>query len=473
MPFNSLPFLAFFLVICFLIWFFKGSTRTIVILAASYFFYASAGPSSLIYLLTITIITYYSAHALCTQRRKKTTLSIAVLSITALLLSAKYTFLPIYLNGTIPFSLLNRSGYIFPIGISFYSLQAISLLIDIKNKRYDQRITLRETALFISFFPQSLAGPIHRSKELIPQFSKNQTIEASMILVGIKTLLFGFFCKLIIADKLALVIDPIFNKSHEYNGLLLYTAAILYSFQIYFDFWGYSLIALGLGKCIGYDLKVNFKHPYLASSIKDFWRRWHISLSQWMRDYIYIPLGGKMKGYIRFVLAIFATFFVSGLWHGISPNFMIWGVTHALFYLLDEAITKYFVSSKDGNKIKYFQPVLRRVLFLLAIPFTWLIFRTENTSDLIYIFKKIVGNINSWSLLESIVYYTDKANLFYLTTSTVVVILTHFKLLDLWMNKVPNTKSEKALDSVYVVVCLMFLILFGDIGARQFLYFNF
>lgn len=473
MPFNSLSFLAFFLVISFLVWFSKGSTKTIVILAASYFFYACAGPLSLIYLFTITIITYYAARSLRTQRRKKTTLSIAVLSIIALLLSAKYTFLPNYLNGTIPFSLLDRSGYIFPIGISFYSLQAISLLIDIKNKRYDQRTTLREIALFISFFPQSLAGPIHRAKELIPQFSEKRPIAASMILVGIKTLLFGFFCKLIVADKLALVIDPVFNQSSEHNGLSLLTASILYSFQIYFDFWGYSLIALGLGKCVGYNLKVNFRDPYLASSIKDFWHRWHISLSLWMRDYIYIPLGGKMKGYTRFVLAIFATFFVSGLWHGISPNFMIWGVTHALLYLLDEVIAKYFVSSSDENKMKYFQASLRRALLLLAIPFTWLIFRTDNTSDLIYIFKKIVGSINSWSLSESILYYTDRANLFYLTISTVVIILAHFKLLDLRMNQVPNTKLEKALDSVYVLVCLMFLILFGDIGTQQFLYFNF
>jgi len=473
MPFNSLPFLAFYLSVSFLVLIFKRSTRTMIVLATSYLFYAYAGPSSFVYLLSIAFVTYYAAHALLEQKRKKTILSIAVSLIIVLLLSSKYTLLPNYINSIYSFSLWNTSGYIFPIGISFYSLQAIGLLVDIKNKRYTQRVTFRETALFISFFPQSLAGPIHRAKELIPQFSKNQHVEASMILVGIKTLLFGFFCKLIVADKIALVIDPIFNKFYEYNGLLLFTSSILYSFQIYFDFWGYSLIALGLGKCIGYDLKVNFRNPYLAPSIKDFWHRWHISLSQWMRDYIYIPLGGKMKGYMRFVIAIFVTFFISGLWHGISLNFIIWGLTHALLYLLDEAITRRFRSSRDENKMKYFQALFRRALFLLTIPFTWLIFRTENTSEVIYIFKKIVGNTDSWSLSESMVYYTQGVNLFYLTTSIIVIIFAHFKIINQRMNKIPNTRIEKVLDSAYVLVCLMFLILFGDIGTQKFLYFNF
>lgn len=473
MPFNSLLFLAFYLTVSFLVLVFKRSTRTMILLAASYFFYAYAGPSTFVYLLSITFVTYYVAHALLKKKRKKTILSIAVFLIIGLLLSSKYTLLPQYINSILSYSLWDTSGYIFPIGISFYSLQAIGLLVDIKNKRYTQRVTFRETALFISFFPQSLAGPIHRAKELIPQFSKNQHIEVPKILVGIKTLLFGFFCKLIVADKIALVIDPIFNKFFEYNGLILFTASILYSFQIYFDFWGYSLIALGLGKCLGYDLKTNFSKPYLASSIKDFWHRWHISLSQWMRDYIYIPLGGKMKGYRRFVGAICATFFISGLWHGIAINFIIWGLTHASLYLLDHAIIRGFRTSRDDYKMKYFQALFRRALFLLTIPFTWLIFRTENTSEVIYIFKKIIGIIDSWSISESMGYYTHGVNLFYLTTSIIVIFFSHFKIIDQRVNKSPDTKIEKVLDSAYVLVCLTFLILFGDIGTQQFLYFNF
>ncbi|WP_293924333.1 MBOAT family O-acyltransferase [Sphingobacterium sp. UBA6320] len=463
MPFASLHFLIFFCLVNVIILFTKDDYRSFLMLCASYYFYAWAGLSSLIYLFVISLITYFAAKGMEKYDKNKICY-FAILVILILLLSSKYSYFPEYINRLTPYT-FEQASYIIPIGISFYSLQAIALLVDIKNNNFISKVSFKEMALFISFFPQSLAGPIHRGSELIPQFNKNSPIEITLLAIGFKTLLFGLFCKLIVADKLALLIEPIFSNQHNHDGLLIYTSIILYSIQIYFDFWGYSLMAIGIGKCLGYDIKINFRNPYMASSIKDFWHRWHISLSQWMRDYVYIPLGGNRKGYLYFLLALFATFLLSGIWHGLSFNFIIWGLIHMLLFLIDDILKKLLGASKNNH--------FRRLFFLATIPFTWLIFRTSNFEELCHILKKIFFFSENWSLLSSTLYFTSGVNLYYLITSLLIVLIAHSKFVKNWMNMMPITNIEKILDSAFLITCLLFIILFGDIGQQQFLYFNF
>lgn len=463
MPFNSLIFLIFFCFINLIVLATKNQYKTSVMICASYFFYAFAGLSSLAYLLTISMVTYFAVKNI--QRSdKQATCNLAILIILILLISSKYTLLPEYINSITCFT-FDQASYIIPIGLSFYALQAIALLIDVKNKKFKTKVNLKEVTLFISFFPQSLAGPIHRASELIPQFNKNTPIEISAIGIGFKTLLFGLTCKLIVADKLALIIEPVLNNQHNYNGLLLYTSILLYSIQIYFDFWGYSLMAIGIGKCLGYNIKINFNNPYHAVSIKDFWHRWHISLSQWMKDYIYIPLGGNKNGYLSFFIAVLVTFFISGIWHGISVNFLLWGLVHTLLYFLDNALEKNSRIAENNH--------LRRLIFLGTIPFTWLIFRTNDVNQLIHILKKIFSFTEYWSLFSSISYLTSGVNLFYLITGIAIYLVAHSKFTKTWMNTMPITIGDKIIDSLFLITCLLFIILFGDIGQQQFLYFNF
>jgi len=463
MPFASIPFLIFFCFVTLIILVTKDQFRSYIMVCASCCFYAWAGLSSFIYLIVISLFTYFAAMSMKNYDKNKICY-FAILVILLLLLSSKYTYLPEYINRLTPYT-FEQASYIIPIGISFYSLQAIALLVDIKNNKYTSRVSLKDVTLFVSFFPQSLAGPIHRASELIPQFNKNSPIEITSLAIGFKTLLFGLFCKLIVADKLALLIEPILSNQHKHDGLLLYTSTILYSIQIYFDFWGYSLMAIGIGKCLGYDIKINFRNPYLASSIKDFWHRWHISLSQWMRDYIYISLGGNRKGYLNFLFALFATFLLSGIWHGISFNFIIWGLIHMLLFIIDDILKKHLGNSKN----KYF----RRLFFLATIPFTWLIFRTSNLEELSTILKKIFFLTDEWSLTSSTSYFTSNVNLFYLITCLLIVLLVNFKFVYNRMNLMPITNTEKILDSAFLITCLLFIILFGDIGQQHFLYFNF
>jgi D-alanyl-lipoteichoic acid acyltransferase DltB (MBOAT superfamily) len=278
----------------------------------------------LFFLLSIILVTYIAAYKFI-HTGKNFVLSIGVLFIILQLLFAKYanTILEHYFTfSSLEFACFNI--FILPVGISFYSLQAIGLLEDLRSGRFKGDTSLTSIALFLSFFPQSISGPIHRAGDLIPQFLIGRQFKSNDIFIGLKIMLWGYFCKLIVADKIAIIISPVFISFQEFDGFSILVSALLYSFQIYFDFWGYSLIAIGLGRVLGFTINTNFRNPYAARSFKEFWHRWHITLSKWMKDYIYIPLGGRRQShYILFCTAILITFLISGLWHGATFNFIL------------------------------------------------------------------------------------------------------------------------------------------------------
>lgn len=465
MPLNSLLFLFFFFSVCIIVNITRVSHRFSIILCASFFFYAWAGLSSIIYLTVITLVTYIATKYM-EKYDKKIVCGIAISIIIALLFSSKYSPIPHFINNS-TISFYKAPLFIVPIGVSFYALQAIGLLIDIKKNIFTDRVNSKDLIMFFGFFPISIAGPIHRAKDLIPQFNNASSIDNHVIALGLKTMLFGFFCKLLIADKLSLIIDPVFNNQNNTNGLLLYISTILFSLQIYFDFWGYSLIAIGMGKCLGYKLKVNFNNPYSSASIKEFWNRWHISLSQWMRDYIYIPIGGSKHGYVTFVLSIFVTFLFSGFWHGLSAIFFIWGVVHMIIFLIDDLMQRFHKSCRIAVKIP-----IRRIFFLLTIPFTWLIFRSDAPID-VYNNLKNIFLFPKWSLLLTISYFESGIYIFYLSICILVTCIAHSKFISNRMNVIPAGNKEKIFDSLFIISCLLLIILFGDMGTQQFLYFNF
>ncbi|MFD2968844.1 MBOAT family O-acyltransferase [Sphingobacterium bambusae] len=380
-----------------------------------------------------------------------------------MLLSAKYSPIPQIINDSSAFG-QEYSENILPLGLSFYALQAISLLIEINKRRYSSKISFKEVSLFCGFFPVSIAGPIHRPDQLIPQFTSPKSIDTSNLHIGIKTLIFGFICKLIVADKLALLVDPVFSNLQDHNGFLVYSSTILYSLQIYFDFWGYSLIAIGLGKCLGYEISINFRNPYASKSYQEFWHRWHISLSKWLRDYVYIPLGGRRRGPIMFVLSICVTFLLSGVWHGISINFILWGAIHAVLFLLDNILVNV---TQEKPLIPY-----RKLLFLLTIPFTWLIFRFEELDTQLAVLNSIF-NFSGWSISQAMIYFGSGINLFWITLSVSIMLIAHSKFIRQRIESAPQTRRAMIMDCVLQTAGMLLLILVGDIGSRQFLYFSF
>lgn len=470
MHFNSLSFLIFF--IFFALAFFSVKTaRSQVNLSiiGSYIFYLLNGTLSLLFLLLLTIVTYFGAYTLSRRTiHRKSYLTIFLILILCIIAFSKY----IISNSLIHWEL----GIFTILGISFYSLQAISLLLDVYYKRYSKPLDLRHVGLFLSFFPQAVAGPIHRAGELIPQFLAIKRFSSARTYKAIRVILFGLVFKLIVADKIGLVIDPVFVNWKDYSGLIAFISMHLYSLQIYFDFWGYSLIAIGLGHILGYNLKINFNYPYSVSSFKLFWKRWHISLSQWMRDYIYIPLVGKnKKNRLRFLLAIYLTFFVSAIWHGLEVNFILWGVLHATFYLIEDYARKHISHSILLKKLTQSSvaPLIKKIIFFNLLSITWLVFRTSDFKSLMKIIQ-FTFNIDTWTF--------DNLKLLFTTQNTIYLSIALFVIYFSKKMAPPSqsgssslclTKNQKYLDFAQITISLILLFLFGDLGTREFLYFKF
>lgn len=276
----------------------------------------------------------------------------------------------------------NRSHWIFPLGISFVTVQSIGYIVDVYKKKIEVEQSLLNIALFVSFFPAISSGPIQRAGNLLPQLKKVHSFDYNDLSDGMKLFAWGLLKKLVIADRIALYVNSVYGNIDGSKGLALLFATFLYSFQIYCDFSGYSDMAIGVAKYCGFDIGKNFDHPYLAQSVGDFWRRWHISLSSCLRDYVYIPLGGSRVALPRIYFNLLATFFVSGTWHGTGFNFIIWGVLHGL-YLCVERATRHF--SENLN----FSRVFKIAITFCLVSFAWIFFRVENAAAGFAICKKI------------------------------------------------------------------------------------
>ena len=273
---------------------------------------------------------------------------------------------------------------ILPVGISFYTFKAISYISDVYKGKVESEKEFVNLALYIAFFPQLLAGPIERAERIIPQFKKKVSFNGCNVTSGLKMMLWGYFMKLVFADRAIIYINAIYGNLHAHNGTSILLAAILFSFQIYCDFAGYSLLSIGAAKIMGYDVMQNFNRPYLASSITEFWKRWHISLTKWLTDYIYIPLGGSRCSKLKTYRNIIVTFLVSGLWHGASWNFVIWGGIHGVIQVAEKA------SGFAKREVNSLLLRIGRVLFTFFVAtIAWMFFRLSDFGETIYAVCKI------------------------------------------------------------------------------------
>ena len=405
MLFNSIQFILFFPIVVLIYYLLQTKkSRNIFLLIASYYFYMNWNPIYVFLILFSTISTFCCSLFIEKNKGNKNARAALVMNIIinlAILFVFKYYN---FINDSV-FSLLESFGlrwnvpnltFLLPVGISFYTFQAIGYSIDVYRGRLDAEHSIITYALFVSFFPQLVAGPIERANNLLPQFHKKHIFDGKKVTDGLKLMLWGFFMKICVADRLGIYVDPIYNNVENYGGCSLLIATVLFAFQIYCDFCGYSLIAIGSAKCMGFSLMENFRRPYFSISIKDFWKRWHISLSTWFMDYVYIPLGGNRVPFLRHLFNLLVTFLISGLWHGANWTFVIWGGIHGVYLIAEKVLSKFARNKQDDTGPIH---VLKVIWCFLLVSFAWIFFRADSMQNASTIIHKIFtdfqfGNIN-------------------------------------------------------------------------------
>lgn len=351
---------------------------------------------------------------------------------------------------------------ILPVGISFYTFQTLSYSIDIFKGKIKPTKDFLSFAVFVSFFPQLVAGPIERASHLLPQFLKARKFSLENATTGLTLITYGFFKKLVIADRLAIYVNSVFDDIEGANNLSLLIGMIFFSFQIYADFSGYSLIARGISKLLGFDLMTNFRRPYLAVNISDFWRRWHISLSTWFRDYVYIPLGGNRVSTVRNYTNLLIVFLVSGLWHGANWTFVIWGALHGLFQVIYLNYTRLFPAKASPSWMAKWANVL---LVYVVVTFAWIFFRAESLSDAFFYLETFAQWDWSFNLVQI---SAEKGPLnLVLSFFAIGLLLLSYRLPEDFILK----KQSHYL--AFNVVAIFTIILIGINGKAQFIYFQF
>ncbi len=403
MIFNSYEFLQFFIISAAIYFLVPQRVKWIVLLAASYIFYMAWRAELILLIVFSTFINYFFSRKIYKEKnqyKKKRKLIVCLVINFGLLFIFKYlTFATNtfdYLFSLIGLNYQIREfDIILPMGISFYTFQASAYTIDIYRGDIKPERNFFRFSLFITFFPQLVAGPIERTKNLLPQFYKKHKFNLERVFYGTQIMLYGFFKKVVIADRAAVAVNAIYNNATEYSGLYLVLATLLFTFQIYCDFSGYSDIAKGAAKILDFDLMDNFRSPYFSTSIKEFWRRWHISLSTWFMDYVYIPLGGNRCGKKRNFFNLFVIFLVSGLWHGANWTFILWGALHGVYMVIGRLKDSVF----GKKKIAFLAPFKWIITFAL-VSFGWIFFRANNVGDAFYIITNLFGDIEKWTSMQ-------------------------------------------------------------------------
>lgn len=385
MPLHSFSFITFFSIVFVLFWSLPTRLRWIWLLVTSYYFYASWKPAYLVWILLTTVVSYLAGVMMMRQSKNKSFIMgcALLINVSILFLFKYYQFFSISLH-TVSGISLPQFKLLLPIGISFYTLQTIGYLLDVYKNKIKPERHLGYFSLFVCFFPLLSAGPIERAGRLLPQLKKPHQFSFQQAASGVQLFSYGLFKKSVLADNLAIVVDRVFGALPEYKGLSLLLAVIFYSWQIYMDFSGYTDMARGIARMIGIDLIENFHLPYLASSIRDFWRRWHISLSSWFRDYIYIPLGGNKKGIARMILSTLVVFGLSGLWHGAATNFIIWGLLHGALISIERIIGR--LTIYKSTRV----PKAMKILFTyFVVSMLWLFFRLPTIPETLYVLRNM------------------------------------------------------------------------------------
>lgn len=501
MLFNTVEYILFLLIIVLIYYLVPKKMRYIWLLGASYYFYMQWNPIYLSLLFLCTLITYIGGLILermksgetnqeKNRRRKSLCLFLCVSANLGILAFFKYISFGI--------SLLNRAlacisvspvpwkpDIILPIGISFYTLQALGYLIDVYRGDIYAEKNLIRYALFVSFFPQLVAGPIERSKNLLVQLQEFHQFDYENLRKGLTYVLYGLFLKMVIADRAAILVDTVYGNSFDYPGFYIVIATVFFAIQIYCDFYGYSTIARGSALLMGIKLMDNFRAPYFSKSVREFWRRWHISLSEWFRDYLYIPLGGGRRGMVRKERNRLFVFGVSGLWHGASLAFLFWGLLNGLYQIIEDIADQFrqkfkpLIGMKMQTATRFSKKLLQTILTFCLVTFAWLFFRSGGLEESLEILKNIFSRFNWIVLFDGSLYELGVAR-----NEMYVLFMSIFVLFVIDYHKYQGKDVAEAFlrqgwwFRVSAMMTIIFtILLYGCYGElydiQQFIYFQF
>lgn len=478
MLFNSAGYIVFFTIVCLVYFILPKKLKRVFLLLASYFFYSCWNLKYSLLMLFSTVATYGTAIAMDmvgAKKKKKLYLGLCFFVNLAILFVFKYySFTVNFINKILGIAALSIDmpilNVLLPVGISFYTFQALGYIVDVYRGEIKAERNFINYALFVSFFPQLVAGPIERSKNLLTQIDNLGHRRYENLSKGLLYILWGFFLKLVIADRAAIFVNQVFDSYQGYSYIFLCYGALLFAVQIYCDFYSYSIIAKGSAKVLGYDLMDNFRAPYLSKSITEFWRRWHISLSTWFKDYLYIPLGGNRKGTFRKHINVLIVFLVSGLWHGANYTFVLWGLIHGIFNILEDS----FKGITKGIRDNFIYKNIRRLITFVVAVMSFVIFRSKNIGAakgyLLGIFKRQAGSLDA-----SIAFpYEDTVILLIAIAILVVVDILIYNKVKLADNI--ERRSLLIRWPIYIFLLIATLI-FGIYGPgyseAQFIYFQF
>lgn len=483
MFFNSIDFAIFFPLVFIFYWLVAKNLvlRNILILVSSYVFYGWWDWRFLILIVISSLVDFIIGQKLYKSEKIKQRKGLLLISLfvnLGFLFYFKYAnfFIETFVDSFMFFGKeleVSTLNIILPVGISFYTFQTLSYTIDIYRKQLEPTKNWLAFFSFVAFFPQLVAGPIERASHLLPQFYKTYKFNYDQVKSGLLLMAFGLFKKMVIADRAAIIVNQVYNNPTDYYGYETILATVLFAFQIYCDFSGYSDIAIGAARTMGFDLMKNFDSPYFSKSITEFWRRWHISLSTWFRDYVYIPLGGSRNGKYKTYANLFIVFVVSGLWHGAAMTFVIWGAIHGAIIVLEKALSK-ARSKIFTSKTRFLNSVITVPLTFFIVCFAWVFFRANSFDDAILIITNSM-HFQDFSLESLLTPDYDKREFLVLIVAIIVLLLKEvIDRHDIWIDKLPKVNFIFRW-MVYIIIGLSIVYYgqYGDDTPAEFIYFQF
>lgn len=482
MSFISVEFIVFFVIFVPLYFLLPSRWRVLHLLIISYIFYSFSRIEYVLLIAFSTLVDYFVGRQLgktptnnTLRRRLLLAMSIGI-NLGVLFIFKYFNFFSdsiVTVSQAFGFSTESVThNLVLPVGISFYTFQSMAYTIDVYRRNIEVEENPVIFATYIAFFPQLVAGPIERAQNMLPQFYQYFVFDYDRVVSGLRLVLWGVFKKVVIADRLAVYVNGIYNNVDNFTGLPLIVATLFFTFQIYCDFSGYSDIAIGVARIMGFDLMENFRQPYFATSVRDFWRRWHISLSTWFRDYLYIPLGGNKVSFRRNLLNLMIVFMVSGLWHGANWTFFIWGTLHGFYIVVETLISRVI----GGNRSYGIHVWIQRIVTFIFVVFAWIFFRSNSLNDALYIVSNLFdfsdGRTKLFQPLFDSVF--DMRVEFLISWGLIVILMVADWLnMRMFIQEILTRSTILRWLLYYVAVIAIYVTLLSNHTEQQFIYFQF
>ena len=422
-----------------------------ILLLGSYIFYACFDLRFLAVLISLSLFTYAGGRLICINRQARN-------------IGRAHIIMTVFVSFEILLLAFFKYMHMIPmpVGLSFYLLQAISYLVDLYRGDLAETPSLIDSLIYIGFFPQIVSGPIIKAKEFFPQLSDRKRLNTTRLSYGIQLFTIGTFMKLVMADRLSVCVDKVYSAPLAYSGLSLFVTSIGYSLQLLFDFAGYSNMAIGIAYLLGFDYGRNFNLPYLSGNLSEFWRRWHISLSSWLKDYVYIPLGGSRKGKLRTYINTFITMVISGLWHGSTVNFLLWGALHGLLQIIGRILRNIKKERKVNPPL--FLRTLSCIVCFLFVDLLWIPFRAENLAE-------------TYTIVSRILTFKPGIRYYYVYIFIFGAVLLALQTIAVHINNGDDPVRPLPLDKLYgkVIFCVLVIAtaMFAYFGNGAFIYSQF